>query len=582
MFADGGEEVGIQIGAPGGLNGGIGIQQLNGALAEFVDVLSGVPVCAVRKLRGGVFAAEKVAPECLVGVFNIAIGIKQVVGELIGGTDQIAAFGEGDGELFVVACGGKAHEGKEGAGFAAGGLYAVVPGLRFAPVNDFLQDFGFADLAEIMNQGLGQSLVFEGHEEFKGVEDEEVSEENGTGSSVFFPVGGGAAPDVTVVYHVVVEEAGGMNEFDGGGGTQDGFFGDGIGAAQANEHPGAEHFALIGKQGGGVVQEGGKGRLRKLFGNELPYALNIVVCLMRHTSENYLGKIKKKGKRESGLKDSGCSAMFTHIYRHHGDTLFFRRLVMEEKISRAVLNGYFKKLTDCLSVDVAIVGAGPSGLIAAQKLAIAGKKVAIFERSLAPGGGTWSGGMLFNELVVQENVLPILEEFGIRYESAGDGIYTADSVETASALIYHALKAGAKLFNSVTVEDVMFKAGRVCGIVINWTPVHQMGLHVDPLAICADAVLDSTGHPSEVVALACRKAGIEINTPTGGVMGEKPMWTECGEISTVENTKRLYPGLYASGMAANNASGGFRMGPVFGGMFLSGKKVADLIMEDLL
>ena len=50
----------------------------------------------------------------------------------------------------------------------------------------------------------------------------------------------------------------------------------------------------------------------------------------------------------------------------------------------------------------------------------------------------------------------------------------------------------------------------------------------------------------------------------------------------MENTKRLYPGLYASGMAANNVSGGFRMGPIFGGMFLSGKKVADLIMEDLL
>ena len=255
---------------------------------------------------------------------------------------------------------------------------------------------------------------------------------------------------------------------------------------------------------------------------------------------------------------------------------------MEEKISRSIINGYFKKLTDCLTLDVAIVGAGPSGLIAAQKLAMAGKKVAIFEKKLAPGGGVWGGGMLFNEIVVQESVLPILEEFGIRYAAAGDDFYTADSVEVASALIYHAMKAGAKLFNCISVEDIMFKAGRVCGIVINWTPVTHMGLHVDPLVISADAVVDGTGHPSEVVTLACRKAGIEINTPTGGVMGEKPMWMECGEISTVENTKRLYPGLYASGMAANNVSGGFRMGPIFGGMFLSGKKVADLIMEDLL
>jgi len=35
------------------------------------------------------------------------------------------------------------------------------------------------------------------------------------------------------------------------------------------------------------------------------------------------------------------------------------------------------------------------------------------------------------------------------------------------------------------------------------------------------------------------------------------------------------------GMAANNVSGGFRMGPVFGGMLKSGRKVADLIIEEL-
>jgi len=36
-----------------------------------------------------------------------------------------------------------------------------------------------------------------------------------------------------------------------------------------------------------------------------------------------------------------------------------------------------------------------------------------------------------------------------------------------------------------------------------------------------------------------------------------------------------------AGMAANNAFGGPRMGPVFGGMMLSGKKLADTIKERL-
>ena len=69
---------------------------------------------------------------------------------------------------------------------------------------------------------------------------------------------------------------------------------------------------------------------------------------------------------------------------------------MEETISAAIVRSYFKKLENNLAVDVAIVGAGPSGLVAARDLALAGCKVAIFESKLAPGGGTWGGGMLMS------------------------------------------------------------------------------------------------------------------------------------------------------------------------------------------
>jgi thiamine thiazole synthase len=34
-------------------------------------------------------------------------------------------------------------------------------------------------------------------------------------------------------------------------------------------------------------------------------------------------------------------------------------------------------------------------------------------------------------------------------------------------------------------------------------------------------------------------------------------------------------------MAANNVQGGFRMGPIFGGMFKSGRKIAKIIIDDL-
>ena len=257
-------------------------------------------------------------------------------------------------------------------------------------------------------------------------------------------------------------------------------------------------------------------------------------------------------------------------------------MLKENVITRAITSRFFEKFNDCLTLDVAIVGAGPSGLVAAKMLAKAGLKVAVFDRKLAPGGGTWGGGMLFNEAVVQTEALPIVEEFGIRTRAADEeGYYTLDSVEMASGLIFGALQAGATIFNSISVEDIVFKDDRVCGVVILWTSVEQLGWHVDPLTIMASAVVDGTGHPSEILKLASAKAGVVLDTPTGNVLGEKPMWAESGEASTLAYTKRYYPGLYASGMSANNAGGGYRMGPIFGGMLLSGEKVAQLIIEDL-
>ena len=71
-------------------------------------------------------------------------------------------------------------------------------------------------------------------------------------------------------------------------------------------------------------------------------------------------------------------------------------------ISKAIIESYKDKLVNCLDVDVAIAGAGPAGLVCAYYLAKAGKRVVIFEKKLSIGGGMWGGGMLFNEIVVQE------------------------------------------------------------------------------------------------------------------------------------------------------------------------------------
>lgn len=247
-------------------------------------------------------------------------------------------------------------------------------------------------------------------------------------------------------------------------------------------------------------------------------------------------------------------------------------------ISKAIIEIFSEKLLKATNVDVAIVGGGPSGLIAAYYLASAGKQVVLFEKKLSPGGGMWGGGMMFNEIVIQAEAKEILDQMDIRTSPYGDGYYMADAVETTSTLCSKAARAGATIFNCMSVEDVMIREGRVTGLVINWSPVEMAGLHVDPMTIAARCVVDATGHSTAVLKVIERKGGVQLNTPSGKIIGERSMWVEKAEQMTLEKTCEICPGVYVAGMSVNAAFGGPRMGPIFGGMLLSGRKVADLIM----
>ena len=253
-------------------------------------------------------------------------------------------------------------------------------------------------------------------------------------------------------------------------------------------------------------------------------------------------------------------------------------MIDETEITKLIVENYANSLVEYRKVDVAVVGAGPSGLTAAYYLAKSGKKVAVFDRKLSIGGGMWAGGMFFNKIVVQEGGREILDELGIKYEKYGN-YYVADSVNAVSALGYRATMAGAKFFNAITVEDVLLRHGRVEGLVINWSTVGN--LPVDPLVIKSEYVVDATGHESEVVKTLVRKNDVHLMTPRGGIEGEHSLDMEIGEKTIMENAREVYPGLYVTGMAANAVFGSPRMGPIFGGMLLSGKKVAmDIISHN--
>ena len=250
-------------------------------------------------------------------------------------------------------------------------------------------------------------------------------------------------------------------------------------------------------------------------------------------------------------------------------------------ISKAIIESYKEKLVGALDVDVAIVGGGPAGMVAAYYLAKEHKKVALFERKLSLGGGMWGGGIMFNEIVVQEKAKELLNEFDVKTRRYKDGYYLADSIETVSTICSKTVKAGAKIFNLISAEDVMVREKRVCGLVLNWTAVEMAKLHVDPITMRAKFVVDATGHAAEVTHLVEKKSGIRLKTKTGKCIGEGSMWADVAESTIVKNSKEVCPGLYACGMCANAIFGGPRMGPIFGGMLLSGRKVAKELLKRL-
>ncbi len=251
----------------------------------------------------------------------------------------------------------------------------------------------------------------------------------------------------------------------------------------------------------------------------------------------------------------------------------------EIKITRAIIDTYFKKLIDALESEVIIVGAGPSGLTAGYYLGKEKIKTTIFERNLRPGGGMPGGGMMFNQMVIQKEAKEIFEELEISLEEYEANYFTADTLEALGILTAKCLQTGTKIFNLITCEDVLIREEKICGVVINWTSVEEAHLHVDPLTVRSQYVIDASGHQAEVVRIVEKKVGQRLFTPTGGIIGERPMWAEIGERMILENTKEVYHNLFVCGMAANTVFGGPRMGPIFGGMFLSGRKVAQLIKE---
>jgi sulfide-dependent adenosine diphosphate thiazole synthase len=245
--------------------------------------------------------------------------------------------------------------------------------------------------------------------------------------------------------------------------------------------------------------------------------------------------------------------------------------VSDSDVTKLIIKHYSRDIEQAVESDVIITGGGPAGLTCAWTLANSGFNVTIFERKLSPGGGIWGGAMSFNKIVVQKDVLEILQEADIDFIEEQQALVLDAPVFATKLIAKAASHPKVKLFNLITVVDLHATDDKITGVVVNNTGISIAGLHVDPLVFRARAVLDATGHDAVLANLYARRNPDQEN------IREYFMNAEKGEEDTINNTAMVAPGLFVCGMAANNVSGGSRMGPLFGGMLISGKKAASLI-----
>jgi len=252
--------------------------------------------------------------------------------------------------------------------------------------------------------------------------------------------------------------------------------------------------------------------------------------------------------------------------------------VRESEITEAIADRFSREFKEYITSDVIIVGAGPSGLMCGRELARDGIKTVIIESNNFLGGGFWIGGFLMNILTFRAPSQEILKELKIPYEEPFKGLFTTDAPTTCSKLIAAACDAGVKVLNMTRFEDVVYRNGRVGGVVINASPIASLPKALtclDPVAFESKFVIDATGHDA-IVLQSLKRRGI-VNSKEYG-----PMDIIASEDGVVEKTCEIVPGLIITGMAVSTAFGIPRMGPTFGAMLVSGKKAAGLVKSALV